>query len=153
MKKTIIVIVLAVAALAVFSTGIAFAQGPQPPRLVNGAARGTGDGPLHEYMINAMAEALGITPTDLEARLASGQTAYQVALDLGISADKIPALLSGARAQAIDAAVAAGAISQQQGDWMKTRGASMGMGTCDGTGQRLGQGMGRGGWRFQQTNP
>ncbi len=152
MKKSVVVIALVAAALAVFTTGVAFAQAPQPPRPVNGAARGAGDGPLHDYMVTAMAQVLGITSADLEARLASGQTAYQIALDLGISAEKIPALLSGARAQAIEAAVAAGAITQQQADWMKTRGMQMGMGNCTGTGQRLGQGMG-GGWRFQKANP
>jgi hypothetical protein len=160
MKKSIVMIVLLVAALAVFTTGVAFAQTPQPPQPVNSAVRGTGL--LYDYMVNAMAQALGITPADFEARRASGETAYQIALDLGFTADKIPALLSGARAQAIDAAAAAGVITQQQGAWMKTRGAQMGMGTgiCDGTGQRLGQGqgmmgqgMGRGGGRWQQTNP
>ncbi len=151
MKKSVVVIALVAAALAVFTTGVAFAQAPQRPQPVNAAARGAGNGPLHDYMVTAMAQALGITPADLEARLASGQTAYQVALNLGISADKVPALLSGARAQAIEAAVAAGAITQQQADWMKTRGMPMGMGNCTGTGQRLGQGMG--GWRFQRANP
>ncbi len=149
MKKMFVVMVLVVAALAVSSTGIAFAQSPQPP-----STGSTVDGPLHDYMVSAMAAALGVTPSDFEARLASGKTAYQIALDVGISADKIPALLSDARSKALDAAAAAGAISQQQASWMKTRGLGMGagLGTCTGMGQRLGGGMGRG-WRWQQTNP
>lgn len=149
MKKYVVVIVLVMAALAVFATGVAFAEGPQP---FNGAGRGTGDGPLHDYMESAMAKALGITVADFEAQGDAGKTAYQIALDLGISADKIPALLSNARAEALDAAAAAGAISQQQADWMKSRGAGMGVGNCSGTGQPLGQGMQRGG-RWQQSNP
>ena len=153
MKRSVIVIVLLAAALAVFSTGVAFAQTPQPPQPASGAVRGTGSGPLYDYMVNALAQALGITPADFAARRAAGETAYQVALTLGISADKIPALLSEARSKAIEAALADGVITQQQADWMKTRGAQMGMGSCDGTGQRLGQGMGRGGGRWQQTNP
>src|SRR5512143_97377 len=155
MKKSIVVIVLVLAASALFATGVAFAQSPQPFQPVNGAGRGTGDGPLHEYMTNAMAQALGITPADFEARRLAGQTAYQIALDLGISADKIRALLSEARANALDAAAAAGAITQQQADWMSSRGNRMGAGSCDGTGQQTGQAnrMGRGGWRFQQSNP
>ncbi len=153
MKKTMIAVVLVVAALAVFATGVAVAQTPQPPQ---GAGygmrlRGSGEGPLHEYMVSALAKALGITPADFEARRAAGKTAYQIALDLGISADKVPALLSGARTQALDAAVAANAITQQQADWMKSRGAGMGQGLCNGTGQPMG-GMGRGG-RWQQANP
>ncbi len=157
MKKTILVMAIAsmgVAALAVFGTGVAFAQAPQPvtPGFGMGMGRGNGEGPLHEYMVNSLAKALGITPADFETRRDSGKTAYQIALDLGISADQIPALLSGARAQALDAAVAAKAITQQQADWMKSRGAGMGQGVCDGTGQHTAGGMGRGG-RWQQANP
>jgi len=154
MKKSILAIVLVVAALAIFATGVAFAQTPQPFTPGYGMGlRGTGSGPLHEYMEAALAKALGITTADFEARRDSGKTAYQIALDLGISADKIPALLSGARAQAIDAALAANAITQQQADWMKSRGAGMGQGFCNGTGQPGGGAMmGRGG-RWQQTNP
>ena len=153
MKKSIVAIVIVVAALAIFATGVAFAQTPQPftPGSVLGL-RGTGNGPLHDYMEAALAKALGIPKADFEARRDSGKTAYQIALDLGLSADKIPALLSGARTQAIDAALADGAITQQQADWMKSRGAGMGQGFCNGTGQPVGGMMGRGG-RWQQTNP
>jgi hypothetical protein len=169
MNKTIVVMLLVLAALTVFSTGVALAQAPQPVNPGNGGGMGMGNGagpmgpyaitgqagPLHDYMVNAMAEALGISPADFEARQAAGKTAYQMALDLGISADKIPTLLSGARAKALDAAVADGGISQQQADWMKSRGAGgagMGQGNCSGTGQPVGPGTGRGG-RWQQANP
>jgi hypothetical protein len=148
MKKTIVVMVLLVAALAVSVPSIAFAQTVQPP--VPGTSV---EGPLHDYMVNAMAAALGISATNFEARQDAGKTAYQIALDLGISADKIPALLAGARAKALDAAAAAGVITQQQATWMKSRGAGMGMGNCTGMGQRMGGGMmGRGG-HWQQVNP
>ena len=165
MKKPIVVMVLVVAALALTSTGLAFAQAPQPPTpgtwgpAMRGATGSTVEGPLHDYMVNAMAGALGITPTDFETRRDAGKTAYQIALDLGISADKIPALLADARAKALDAAVAAGVVTQQQASWMKSRGA--GMGICDGTGYNRSRGsammnggmMGRGAGRWQQTNP
>lgn len=155
MKKSIVVIVLVAAASALLATGVAFAQSPQPPQPLSAAGRGTGDGPLHEYMVNAIAEALGITPADFEARRAAGQTAYEIALDLGFDADQIPALLSEARAAALDAAAAAGVITQQQADWMQSRGGRMGAGTCNGSGQQLrrGMGMGAGGGRFQQGKP
>ena len=162
MKKTVVAILLVVAALAVLATGVAVAQAPQPPTPGGGFGMGQGmmrgfaadgeEGPLHEYMVNAMANALGISVSDLEARLDAGETPYQIALDLGTSADKIPTLLSDARSKALDAAVAANAITQTQADWMKSRGARMGQGNCGGTGQPLGAGMGRG-WRFQQSNP
>ncbi len=162
MKKTFVALVLVLAALAVSVTGIAFAQSPQPPApgvrgpMMGGGTGSTVEGPLHDYMVNALAAALGITPADFEARRDAGKTAYQIALDLGISADKIPALLADARAKAFDAAIAAGVITQQQATWMKSRGmmTGTGLGTCTGAGQRLGGGMGMGrGGRWQQTNP
>jgi hypothetical protein len=157
MKKTILVMVIAsmgIAAMAAFATGVAYAQAPQPvtPGAGMGMGRGNGEGPLHEYMVAALAKTLGITPADFEARRAAGKTAYQIALDLGKPADQIPALITGARTQAIDAALAAKVITQQQADWMKSRGAGMGQGICDGTGQATARGMGRGG-RWQQANP
>ena len=153
-KKMVFGMVLVVAALAVSSVGVAFAQGPQAGVPAGRGPLGQGgvEGPLHDYMINAMADALGIAPSDFEARHDAGQTAYQIALDLGISADKIPALLSGARAAALDKAVADGVITQQQADWMKSRGAGMGTGNCTGNGQGMGPGAGRG-MRWQQANP
>jgi hypothetical protein len=57
-------------------------------------------------LVDSLAGALGISPSDFEVRRAAGETAYQIALDLGISAEEIPALLSDARSKAIDAAVA-----------------------------------------------
>ncbi len=93
---------------------------------------------MHEYMVKAMADALGISTSDFEARRDAGKTAYQIALDLGISADKIPTLLSDARSKALDAAVADKAITQAQADWMKISRRGMGHGNCDGTGQPLG---------------
>jgi hypothetical protein len=154
MKKLVIVFLL-VAALAIGVTGVAAAQAPQPQRpFGRGPLAGGQEGPLHDYMVNAMSEALGISAADFESRRDAGKTAYQIALDLGISADKIPALLSAARAKALDAAVAGGVLTQQQADWMKSRGA--GMGGCNGAGPGAGQGtgmMGRGAGRWQPATP
>ena len=155
MKKIVVAFVLGLGALALLATGAAFAQTAQPPVPGNGNGYGFGNGggPLHEYMDKAMAQALGISVDAFEARRAAGETAYQIALSQGISADKIPALLSQARTSGLDAAVAAGAITQAQADWMKSRGAGMGNGNCTGTGQQFGTGMmGRGG-RWQQNTP
>lgn len=164
MKKTVVAMLLVVAALAILATGVAVAQEPQPPvpggwpgmgpGMMHGFAAGAEAGPMHEYMVKAMADVLGISVTDFEARREAGETFYQIALDLGISADKIPALMSEARSKALDAAVADKVITQEQAEWMKSRGAGMGPGNCGGAGQGLGFGMGMGrGWRFQQTNP
>ena len=166
MKNTVVAVLLVVAALAMIATGTAAAQTPQPANPGNGAGMGFGggrgplrafaangeEGPLHEYMVKAMAEALGISADAFETRREAGETAYQIAVERGIAADKIPALVSGARTKALDAALADKVITQEQADWMKSRGAGMGPGGGVGTGQRLGSAMGRG-WRFQQPVP
>jgi hypothetical protein len=164
MKKKFVLGVMLVSALVVLSTGVALAQSPQPPAPRGGGmgpggygpmrfSAGNGEeGPLHQYMLTAMADALGIPADQFETRRAAGETAYQIALTLGFSADEIPALLQQARAAAWDAAAAAGVVSQEQADWMKSRPFGMGTGNCDGTGQRLGAG-GMGGWGWQQANP
>jgi hypothetical protein len=102
-------------------------------------------------MVNALADALNIPAATFETRREAGETAYEIALSQGFSADEIPTLLRDAHTKALDAAAAAGVITQEQADWMKSRGSRMGTGNCDGTGQRQGGMMG--GWRFQQTNP
>jgi hypothetical protein len=155
MKKIIVTSLLVMVALVVLSTGVVFAQENQPPTQPRGQMQGGVEGPLHEYMVKALAEMLGLSTDQLEARLDGGETAYQIALAQGIAAEEIPALLSAARAKALDSAVAAGAITQEQADWMKSRGSGqgrgsgMGTGTCDGTGTS----QMHSGWRWQQTTP
>jgi len=174
MKKTqlIALVLAAVAGLAVAS--VAYAQGLQPTG--GPAAPGTGygpmmsqgqEGPLHDYMLAAMAEALGIPAADLETRLANGETFYQIALAQGIAADDIPALMQTARSQAVAAALADGVITQEQADWMQAhafghggygqgmgpgQGLGAGQGACGGTGVPVGTGMQRG-RHWAQQNP
>ncbi len=164
MKKTLLValVLAAVAGLAV--AGVAYAQGPQPttpgagygPMMSQGQA-----GPLHEYMLAAMAESLGIPEADLETRLANGETFYQITLAQGIAAEDIPALMQTARSQALTAALADGVITQEQADWMQARafgrgghgqGMGAGQGACGGTGVPVGTGMQRG-RHWAQQNP
>jgi hypothetical protein len=153
MKKIVIVSLVVISALVVLGVGTVFAQGGQPPQGPVGMMGSGQEGPLHEYMIQALAKAMGIDATQLETRIDGGETPYQVAISLGIAADKIPALLAAARTSALDSAVSAGVISQQQADFMKSRGfgggRGMGTGACSGMG---GTGVQRG-WRWQQTNP
>jgi len=162
MKRKILIGALVVAALAVLTTGVVVAQSPQPPApgaggLGNGrgpmrlSAEQDGEGPLHEYMMAAFGDALGISADEFESRHEEGESAYAIALDLGFTADKIPALLRAARISALDAAAAAGVITAEQSNWMGSRPFGRGSGNCDGTGYGLGMGMG--GWRFQQPNP
>ncbi|MBK9923871.1 MAG: hypothetical protein IPP66_01140 [Anaerolineales bacterium] len=161
MKKTILVVGLLVAVLAVFGVGVAFAQGPAPYG-GNGPMMGNGGGYLHTYMVTAFAKELGLTVEDVNARLTAGESMYDIAIADGVKAEDFPALMVTVRTAALDAAVKDGVITQSQADWMKSRGFGqggngMGTGTCpmnNGGGFGRGGGMmGRGGWQNQQTNP
>jgi len=153
MKKIIVTSLFVVVALAVFSTGAVFAQGYQPPTQPRGPMMAGGEGPMHDYMVKALAEALGMDAAKLETHLDGGETAYQIALAQGIAAEDIPALLRTAHTKALDSAVAAGVISQQQADWMNSRGfgrgGGLGTGACDGTARS----QMHGGGRWPQTTP
>ena len=156
--KNFLIVAALLLVLGVLTTGVAYAQGMGGRGPVTGGV----DGPLHTYIVDAYASALGMTSAALEARLDAGETAYNVALSQGIPAAQIPTLLADARSKALDAAAKAGVITTDQATWMKSRGMGqgagqgygMGAGTgpCNGTGQPIGQGMGRGG-RWQQSNP
>lgn len=161
MKKTILIVGLIVAALAVFGVGVAFAQGPAPYG-GNGSMMQNGGGYLHTYMVTAFAEKLGLTVEDVDARLAAGETMYDIAIANGVTTEDLPALMVDVRTVALDAAVKDGVVTQTQADWMKSRGFGqggygMGTGDCpmnDGTGFGRGGGMMRGGgWQNQQANP
>jgi hypothetical protein len=168
MKKTILIVALVVLALGVMGVGAAFAQGGAPfagngPRMQNGT------GALHTYMVTAFAEKLGLKVEDVNARLAAGETMYDIAVASGVKAEDIPALMVDVRTKALDAAVKDGVITQEQADWMKSRGFgqggmmngySNGTGTCPMAGGSFGPGAGRNGmmrrgsgWQNQQSNP
>jgi hypothetical protein len=169
MKKTILIVGLVVAALAMVGVGAAFAQGPTP-YAGNGPMVQNGTGYLHTYMVAAFAEKLGLKADDVNARLTSGESMYDMAIAAGVKAEDFSALMLDVRSQALSAAVKDGVITQAQADWMSSRGFGRGYGTgnCpmqNGQGQPLGRGAGmmngngrgmmRGGfgWQNQQTNP
>lgn len=89
---------------------------------------GTQTGVLHDEMIAAFAQQLGLTVEDLNAQLAQGQTMAQIAAGKGYTAEQFAALMTEVRNQALDQAVKDGQITQDQANWMKQRGASIGRG-------------------------
>ncbi len=158
MKKLIFAFaIVATLVVALLSTGHVFAQSatppaPQAPGTGYGYGRGggmgggmmgrgnggaVGSGILHDAMISALSQKLGISVADLEARLAKGETMAQIAYSKGLTAEQFTTLMKDARTQAIDQAVKDGTLTQAQADWMKTRG-------MFGAGQGAGRGMGRG---------
>lgn len=168
MKKTILISALVLAALAIVAVGAGavFAQDETPPFTGQGPMR-NGDGPLHTFMVTEWAKKLDLNVNDINTRLDAGETMYDIALSAGVTAEEFPAVMTEVRTNAVNAAVAANVITQEQADWMLSHGQGMGggmrgSGTCDGTGpqgggmygQRGGHGgMMGGGWQNQQTNP
>jgi hypothetical protein len=165
MKKTILIVALVVLALGALGVGAVFAQGQSPfagngPRMQNGA------GALHTYMVTAFADKLGLKVEDVNARLAAGETMYDIAIANGVKAEDFQVLMVDVRTKALDAAVKDGVIAKEQADWMKSRGFGQGgygngTGTCPMGGGSFGPQNGRGGgmmgrgfgWQNQQTNP
>ncbi|MCE9647919.1 MAG: hypothetical protein K8S20_18140 [Chloroflexi bacterium] len=166
MKKTILVIALVVLGLGVLGVGAVFAQSGTPPFGGHGPMMQDGTtGPMHTFMVTEFARKVGLNVNDVNTRLAAGESMYDMALSAGVTAEEFPAVMTEVRANALDAAVKAKVITQEQADWMKSRGfgqGGMGNGNCtfqDGSGQRgmMGNnGQGRGmmnGWGSQQVNP
>lgn len=185
MKKMIwIGAIMLIAVLALGGTGLALAQDSTPPAaqgttppgggygrgMMGGWGRsmsGTGGyGPMHETMVAAAAEALGLTVDEVNEALANGETLWTLAEAQGMSQEDFSQVMLDARSQALDEAVAAGTITQEQADLMREHWQTMaengftpGAG-CHGAG--AGRGMmsgfrGRGGmmggWGRQATAP
>lgn len=151
MKRKLFAIAAVVTVLAaLIVAGLAFAQGNRPPNEPGvpygmmggygyGMLSGYGYGPMHEYMLPAYAEALGMTPEELQARLEGGETMWDVARAQGLSDEEVYDLMEEAHEKALDQAVEAGALSQKQADWMDKHmdqmvGSGFAPGGCHGAG-------------------
>ena len=168
MKKIVaVLLVVAVAVVAFGAVGMVYAQAPTPQAPVDGTGygyggmgggmrggrmsqsefAGTGDGILHDAMIAAFANELGMSVDALEAKLAAGETVADIAFAQGLTVEEFQTLMTDARAQAVAQAVADGTLTQEQADWMAQRGGGKGMNGAGG-----GQGM-RGAGQGQFSNP
>jgi hypothetical protein len=144
MKKMLLVFAGFVVAVSVFSVaGFAFAQSQTPPfpeypygpgmmneydgygpgsdhGMMGGYGMGWNgeEGPMHEAMVEVVAEGLGLTPEEIEARHDAGETILEIAEAEGFSAEEIQDLISSAHDVALEDAVANGLLTQEQADWM-----------------------------------
>jgi hypothetical protein len=126
------VVVLLVAA---GTAGVALAQGNRPDHLLfdgedppaDWAGRGRPhrrggwndqEGPLHDLMIGAMAEALGMPATKLEQRLQEGERLLEIAQEQGLEADAFRLLMQEVREQVMEEAIAQGLIPEADADRM-----------------------------------
>ena len=176
-KKLLLVLTGFILAVVVFgAAGFVYAQTQNPPDLddvcpfcgtgegyAGRGQRGSGMlglsydgeyGPLHEAMLTALAEALGLTPEELEAQRAVGESMWQIAADQGLTAEEFTTLMLEARTAALEQAVAEGLMTQEQVDWMLNRwdgtqnwASGVGTGPCQGGTSRGSMG-GRGGGRW-----
>ena len=114
-------------------------------------------GPMHDSMMSAFAEAFGLSAEELEARHDAGETMWQIAEAQGYSLEEFGALMLSTRSAALDDAVAAGLMTQEQADWMQSRWEAMqangfgpGSENCLGGEQYGGRMGGRGRWSGNQ---
>jgi hypothetical protein len=170
MKKTILIVGLAVLALGVLGVGAALAQGPTP-YTGGGMMGGNGGGWMHSYIEQALATKLGLTEKQVEDQLTAGKPMYQIALDNGIKQEAITEFMNQVHQDAFAQAVKDGVMTQEQANLMLQRMQSRGFGTGNcpmqngqgaqfnrGAGMMNGNGRGNGmmggfGWQNQQTNP
>lgn len=169
MKKGLLIGSLLVVLLAAVGfVGVAFAQSGTPDPSTNpygmhgygmmGGGRwarsGEDYGPMHEYMVAALAEAFDMTPEELQAQFDQGKTAWDIAQEQGLTEEQFYALMVEARTTALQQMVAEGVITQEQADWMLSHmgGFGGGFGPCHGN-----RGPSRGGpggrWNSNPTTP
>ena len=189
MKKNILMITLGLVVIAALSAaGLAYAQDATPTTPTapwggrgtgmmggareggagmmggnRGAARGTGTGPMHTYMVEAYAQALDLTVEDVQAQFEAGKTMWQIAADQGLSDEEVQGVMITARTAALNAMVADEVLTQEQADLMLERMTTMMSGdftpgSCPMSGGANGAGAGmrggRGGGRWSQpTTP
>jgi hypothetical protein len=161
--KSLVVVAVLVVALA--STSAVFAQTTSPgssnPGNPTGSAsagamgngrRGgyqvnplneTQDGILHDEMVAAFAEALGLTVDEINERLADGETMSEIALSTGMNYDEFIVLLNEIHEQVIDQVVGDGVMTQDQARLYLAREARAGgmFGLNDGRSTMMGQGL------------
>jgi len=153
MKKTLVVVATAIGVILLGNVVLASAQGNGPDgRPAIGQATD-----MHEAVLTAVAQELGMTYDELVAALQSGQTLSQIAADKGVSIERLREVMLEAREAALADLVEQGVITQDQADWMLSHANGMygfggGFGDCDGMAGFGGHGPGMMGGRGMHGN-
>lgn len=148
MKKLIVIIaVVFVATLA--TAGFVYAQTANPNSPIPGWMQGmhsqmmggnfAGMSVMHDAMVQALADKLGISVADLNSQLSSGKTMWQIAQAKGWTQEQFRAWMVDTFKTTLQKLVADGKLTQQQADWMNSHMSQMiengyGPGNCLGTG-------------------
>lgn len=80
------------------------------------------DGALEDLLHANIAASFYLTTEELAARLDAGETISEIGLTLGFDLDAISEILAQARADALVQAVIDGLLTQDQADWLASRG-------------------------------
>jgi hypothetical protein len=121
-KAGLLVLALGLVIGTGFFAGTAYAQGGGPPAAdptipgrpflgrgpVGGMLPADGEHPLHDYLVASFSEAFGMSESDLESRLESGESMMDIALSTGLSQDEAREAIMDAHQAAIDVAQADG---------------------------------------------
>jgi uncharacterized protein (DUF433 family) len=86
-----------------------------------GMMRGGGMGKLNPEHLQDQADALGITVTDLQSRMATGKTFKQIGADLGITHEQLKAKMDAEFKTDVQARVTSGKLTQAQADGILAR--------------------------------
>lgn len=151
--------IVAVIGIALASTSAVFAQATTPGNSTGstvGGAMGNGrrggnqgyqasetqDGILHDALVTAFAEALGLTVDEVNARLADGETLSEIALSTGMTFDEFVVLFNEIHEGVKDQAIMDGTLTQTQARFSFAREARAAgiFGWNDGRGM-MGQGL------------
>lgn len=164
-KRYLFLLTIALLAAGLLVTTQVYAQDPTPPDSdypgfgpgrVGPIRKGAGDGLLHEYMTQAIADEFKISLEELEQIRSDGDMLWQ---SLDVDFEEFRSRMLDVRQAALEKAASDGVISEDQLDWMldHTQDAAKGpFGPGDGSCRngdvpdrpRLGRrgGRGRGGW-------
>ena len=74
------------------------------------------EGLLHDYILSAFANAVGLSVDQVNTRLANGETLRDIAIAQGTTVADLPALANQVRQDALNQAVADGVLTQTQAD-------------------------------------
>lgn len=140
--KITVAAIAVVAVLAVLGVGFAFAQAMTPwgyGMMGNGYGmmggfgqngdatwmqtmhqwmQTTGARSVHTVVWGSLADTLGLTQDELNAELSAGKTLAQIADAQGVSQTQLAAALETSVKAGLDRAIAEGALTQAQADWM-----------------------------------
>lgn len=76
------------------------------------------EGPMHEVMIDSLAQNLNLTPEEIETRHDAGETILEIARAEGLSNEEIRDLMFSVHDTVLEKAVNDGWLTQDQADWM-----------------------------------